>query len=145
MSAAQHHHYWMAEALRQARKGFYSTPPNPRVGCVIVADGRMLATGWHEYTGGSHAEVNAIAAAEIPAGADFFVTLEPCSHHGKTPPCVDALIAAKPARVMVAMQDPNPQIGGLGLAKLRAHGIEVITDVLSAQAGELNRGFIKRM
>jgi len=145
MSATQPHHYWMAEALRQARKGFYSTSPNPRVGCVIVADGRMLATGWHEYTGGPHAEVNAIAAAEIPAGADFYVTLEPCSHHGKTPPCVDALIAAKPARVIVAMQDPNPRIGGQGLAKLRAHGIEVITDVLSAQAHELNRGFIKRM
>jgi diaminohydroxyphosphoribosylaminopyrimidine deaminase/5-amino-6-(5-phosphoribosylamino)uracil reductase len=135
----------MAEALRQARKGFYSTPPNPRVGCVIVADDRMLAAGWHEYTGGPHAEVNAIAAAEIPHGADFYITLEPCSHHGKTPPCVDALIAAKPARVIVAMQDPNPQVGGQGLEKLRAHGIEVTTDVLAAQARELNRGFIKRM
>jgi len=145
MSSTRHHHYWMAEALRQARKGFYSTPPNPRVGCVIVADGKMLATGWHEYTGGPHAEANAIAAAEIPPGADFYITLEPCSHQGKTPPCVDAVIAAKPARVIVAMQDPNPQVGGKGLEKLRAHGIEVITDVLAAQARELNRGFIKRM
>ena len=145
MSSVQHHHYWMAEALRQARKGLYSTPPNPRVGCVIVADGKMLATGWHEYTGGPHAEVNAIGAADIPPGADFYITLEPCSHHGKTPPCVDALIAAKPARVIVAMQDPNPQVGGQGLEKLRAHGIEITTDVLAAQARELNRGFIKRM
>lgn len=145
MSSTRHHHYWMAEALRQARKGFYSTPPNPRVGCVIVADGRMLAAGWHEYTGGPHAEVNAMAAAQIPPGADFYVTLEPCSHQGKTPPCVDALIAAKPARVIVAMQDPNPQVGGQGLAKLRDRGIEVITDVLAVQARELNRGFIKRM
>jgi len=145
MSSTPHHHYWMAEALRQARKGYYSTPPNPRVGCVIVADGKMLATGWHEYTGGPHAEVNAMAAAEIPLGADFYITLEPCSHQGKTPPCVDALIAVKPSRVIVAMQDPNPQVGGQGLQKLRAHGIEVITDVLAAQARELNRGFIKRM
>ena len=145
MSSARHHHYWMAEALRQAYKGFYSTPPNPRVGCVIVADGKMIAAGWHEYTGGPHAEVNAIESADIPPGADFYVTLEPCSHHGKTPPCVDALIAAKPARVIVAMQDPNPQIGGQGLEKLRAHGIEVTTGVLAAQARELNPGFIKRM
>jgi len=145
MSSTRHHHYWMAEALRQARKGFYSTPPNPRVGCVIVADGEMLAAGWHEYSGGPHAEVNAIAAAEIPPGTDFYITLEPCSHQGKTPPCVDALIAVKPARVIVAMQDPNPQVGGQGLDKLRAHGIEVITGVLATQARELNRGFIKRM
>jgi len=145
MPSTQTHHHWMAEALRQARKGLYSTPPNPRVGCVIVVDGKMLAAGWHEYTGGPHAEVNAIGSADIPPGADFYVTLEPCSHHGKTPPCVDALIAVKPARVIVAMQDPNPQVGGLGLEKLRAHGIEVTTDVLAAQARELNRGFIKRM
>ena len=145
MTSMQHHHYWMAEALRQARKGLYSTPPNPRVGCVIVVDGEMLAAGWHGYTGGPHAEVNAINSAEIPPGADFYVTLEPCSHHGKTPPCVDALIEAEPARVIVAMQDPNPQISGQGLEKLRAHGIEVITDVLGAEARALNRGFIKRM
>ncbi len=145
MSSNQPNHYWMAEALRQARKGFYSTPPNPRVGCVIVADGEMLAAGWHEYTGGPHAEVNAIGSADIPPGADFYVTLEPCSHHGRTPPCVDALIAARPARVIVAIQDPNPLVGGQGLEKLRAHGIEVITDVLATQARELNRGFIKRM
>ena len=100
---AANHHRWMAEALRQAHNGLYSTHPNPRVGCVIVADDVMLAAGWHEYHGGPHAEVNALAAAEIPTGADVYVTLEPCSHHGRTPPCVDALIAARPARVIVAM------------------------------------------
>jgi diaminohydroxyphosphoribosylaminopyrimidine deaminase/5-amino-6-(5-phosphoribosylamino)uracil reductase len=145
MALSQSHHYWMAEALRQARKGLYSTPPNPRVGCVIVAEGKMVAAGWHGYTGGPHAEVNAINAAEIPIGADFYVTLEPCSHHGKTPPCVDALIEAKPARVIVAMQDPNPQNNGRGLELLRNHGIEVITDILGPEARELNRGFVKRM
>ena len=145
MAVAQSHHYWMAEALRQARKGLYSTPPNPRVGCVIVAEDKMVAAGWHGYSGGPHAEVNAINAAEIPIGADFYVTLEPCSHHGKTPPCVDALIEAKPARVIVAMQDPNPQNNGRGLEILRNHGIEVITDVLGPEARELNRGFVKRM
>ena len=98
----QSHHYWMAEALRQARRGFYSTPPNPRVGCVIVKGDRLVSSGWHGYSGGPHAEVNALLAAEIPAGADIYITLEPCSHHGQTPPCVDALIEAKPARVIVA-------------------------------------------
>ena len=145
MAITQSHHYWMAEALRQARKGLYSTPPNPRVGCVIVAEDKMVASGWHGYTGGPHAEVNAINAAEIPIGADFYVTLEPCTHHGKTPPCVDALIEARPARVIVAMQDPNPQNNGRGLEMLRDQGIEVITDVLGPEAHELNRGFVKRM
>jgi diaminohydroxyphosphoribosylaminopyrimidine deaminase/5-amino-6-(5-phosphoribosylamino)uracil reductase len=142
---SQPHQYWMAEALRQARKGLYSTPPNPCVGCVIVANDAMLASGWHGYSGGPHAEINALQAAEIPPGADIYVTLEPCSHHGKTPPCVDALIEAKPARVIVAMQDPNPRVGGQGLEKLRAHGIEVVVGVLEAQARDLNRGFVKRM
>ena len=141
----QQHHHWMAQALRLARKGLYSAHPNPRVGCVIVKDGTMLGAGWHEFTGGAHAEVNAITSAEIPAGADFYVTLEPCSHHGRTPPCADALIAAGAARVIVAMQDPNPEVGGRGLEQLRASGIEVITGVLESEARELNRGFIKRM
>ena len=141
----QQHHRWMAHALRQARRGTYSAHPNPRVGCVIVKHGVMLGAGWHEYTGGPHAEVNAIASAEIPAGADFYVTLEPCSHHGRTPPCVDALIAARAARVIVAMQDPNPEVSGRGLEQLRASGIEVITGVLESEARQLNRGFIKRM
>lgn len=138
-------HYWMAQALRLARKGIYTTTPNPCVGCVIVADDRLLASGWHGYSGGPHAEVNALQAAEIPPGADIFVTLEPCSHFGKTPPCVDALIEARPKRVVVAMQDPNPAVSGQGLDRLRAEGIEVVVGVLETQARELNRGFIKRM
>ncbi|MCP4389347.1 MAG: bifunctional diaminohydroxyphosphoribosylaminopyrimidine deaminase/5-amino-6-(5-phosphoribosylamino)uracil reductase RibD, partial [Gammaproteobacteria bacterium] len=120
----------MALALRLARKGSYSTHPNPCVGCVIVKDDVMLGQGWHEFTGGPHAEVRAIQSAEIPAGADFYVTLEPCSHHGRTPPCVDALIAARASRVIVAMQDPNPEVSGRGLEQLRASGIEVISGVL---------------
>ncbi len=86
----QSHHYWMAEAMRQARRGYYSTPPNPRVGCVIVKDDKLIGSGWHGYSGGPHAEVNALLSAEIPIGADIYVTLEPCSHYGKTPPCVEA-------------------------------------------------------
>lgn len=144
MSSASHHR-WMAEALRQARKGFYSAHPNPRVGCVIVRDDSMLGAGWHEFTGGPHAEVNAIAAAGDSAGADFYVTLEPCSHHGRTPPCVDAVIAAEPARVIVAMQDPNPEISGRGLERLRDSGIEVVVGVLESEARDLNPGFVKRM
>ena len=136
---------WMAEALRAARRGLYSTPPNPCVGCVIVHDDRLLATGWHEYAGGPHAEVNAIDAGEVPPGAEFYVSLEPCSHHGRTPPCVDALIACRPARVVAAMVDPNPEIGGRGLELLRAQGIEVVCGVLEAEARALNRGFVKRM
>ncbi len=145
MSSTEQHHRWMAQALRLARKGYYTTHPNPRVGCVIVKDGVVVGEGWHEFTGGAHAEVNAIQSAEIPAGADFYVTLEPCSHHGRTPPCVDALIAARAARVIVAMQDPNPEVSGRGLEQLRASGIEVISGVLESEARQLNRGFIKRM
>ena len=139
------HEYWMAEALRLARRGLYSTPPNPRVGCVIVAGERVVGSGWHGYTGGPHAEVNALQSADIPAGSDIYVTLEPCAHHGRTPPCVEALIEAKPARVIVAMEDPNPEVSGRGLALLEAAGIEVISGVLEAEARELNRGFVKRM
>ena len=106
MRIAESHHYWMAEALRQARRGFYSTPPNPRVGCVIVDGNQMIGSGWHGYTGGPHAEVNALQSAEITPGVDIYVTLEPCSHHGQTPPCVDAVIDAKPARVIVASTQP---------------------------------------
>ena len=145
MSGAAEHRSWMADALREARRGLYSTHPNPRVGCVVVHDGERIASGWHEYAGGPHAEVNAIDAAPIPAGADFYVTLEPCSHHGKTPPCVDALIAARPRRVIAAIEDPNPEVGGRGLRILRDHGIEVVSGVLAEQAQDLNRGFFKRM
>ena len=115
------------------------------MGCVIVRDGAAIGRGWHEYSGGPHAEVNAIRDAGDAADADFYVTLEPCSHHGRTPPCVDAVIAAGPRRVIVAMADPNPEVGGRGLERLRESGIEVVTGVLEAEALALNRGFVKRM
>jgi diaminohydroxyphosphoribosylaminopyrimidine deaminase/5-amino-6-(5-phosphoribosylamino)uracil reductase len=138
------HQYWMAKALQLARKGLYSTHPNPRVGCVIVKDAKLLGQGWHEFTGGPHAEVNAIGNNRIPRGCDIYVTLEPCSHHGRTPPCVDALIKFKPARVIIAMQDPNPQVAGAGVAKLEANGIQVIEGILESEARSLNPGFISR-
>ena len=139
------HHRWMAEALRQARRGLYTTHPNPRVGCVIAQQDKLVASGYHEFTGGPHAEVNALNSAPISEATDFYVTLEPCSHHGRTPPCVDAVIAARPTRVIVAMQDPNPEVAGRGLDKLRQAGIEVITGIMEDEARQLNRGFIKRM
>ncbi len=140
------HEYWMAQAIQQARKGLYSTHPNPRVGCVIVRNSKVIATGYHAYSGGPHAEVNALAdLAGLALEATVYVTLEPCSHTGKTPPCVEALIRAKPKTVVIAMQDPNPQVSGKGIAMLRDSGIEVICDVLKLQAEQLNPGFIKRM
>jgi len=139
------HEYWMAQALRLARKGMYSTHPNPRVGCVIVKDAKLVSQGWHEFTGGPHAEVNAIGNNEIPPGSDFYVTLEPCSHQGKTPPCVDALIKLKPGRVVVAMKDPNPLVAGAGIAKLEANGIEVVLGIMESEARLLNPGFISRL
>jgi len=140
------HEYWMAQAMRQARKGYYSTHPNPRVGCVIVRDGKQLAAGFHEFPGGPHAEINALKnLAGDAGGATVYVTLEPCSHTGKTPPCADALINANPARVVIAMRDPNPLVAGRGIAKLEAQGIDVIVGVMQAQAQALNAGFVKRM
>ena len=140
------HQHWMAKALQQARKGLFSTHPNPRVGCVIVRDGELLSSGFHEYPGGPHAEINALNnLAGDASGATVYVTLEPCSHTGKTPPCADALIRAQPATVVIAMQDPNPLVAGRGIEKLKNHGIEVIVDVMKSQALALNAGFIKRM
>jgi diaminohydroxyphosphoribosylaminopyrimidine deaminase/5-amino-6-(5-phosphoribosylamino)uracil reductase len=142
---SQNNQYWMALALKLARKGFYSTDPNPRVGCVVVCNGDLIAQGWHEYAGGPHAEAMAIEDAAIPAGSDFYVTLEPCSHHGRTPPCVDELIKLKPRQVIIAMQDPNPAVAGQGIKKLEASGIRVIKGVLETEARMLNPGFISRM
>jgi len=139
------HQYWMAHALGLARNGLYSTHPNPRVGCVVVKNEELVAQGWHEFTGGPHAEINAIDSARVPVGSDFYVTLEPCSHQGRTPPCVDALIRLKPKRVIMAMQDPNPGVAGQGVARLEAAGIEVIKGVLESEARALNPGFISRM
>ena len=137
---------FMARAVRLAERGLYTTDPNPRVGCVIVKDNEVIGEGWHERAGGPHAEVNALRQAGKHAqGATAYVTLEPCCHHGRTPPCSDALINAKVARVVAAMQDPNPHVSGSGLAQLSAAGIEVEHGVLEQQAQALNPGFIQRM
>lgn len=137
---------WMAQALRLAERGLYSTSPNPRVGCVLVKNEAVVGEGWHERAGEPHAEVHALRVANDAArGATAYVTLEPCSHHGRTPPCADALIAAGVVRVVVAMQDPNPQVAGQGIAKLRAAGISVECGLMEAAAGELNAGFCARM
>jgi diaminohydroxyphosphoribosylaminopyrimidine deaminase/5-amino-6-(5-phosphoribosylamino)uracil reductase len=137
---------WMAQALRLAEQGLYSTSPNPRVGCVLVSDGRIVGSGWHQRAGEAHAEVHALSeAGEAARGATAYVTLEPCSHHGRTPPCADALISAGVARVVVAVADPNPQVAGAGSAKLRAAGIAVESGLMEAEARELNAGFFARM
>lgn len=136
----------MARALRLAEAGRYSTHPNPRVGCVIVRDGVVVGEGAHLKAGEPHAEVYALrAAGEQARGAEVFVTLEPCNHHGRTPPCVDALIAAGVGKVFAAMPDPNPLVAGQGLARLEAAGIATETGLLQAEAGALNRGFLLRM
>jgi diaminohydroxyphosphoribosylaminopyrimidine deaminase/5-amino-6-(5-phosphoribosylamino)uracil reductase len=136
----------MARALELARQGLYTTHPNPRVGCVVVRDGQVVGEGWHRRAGEPHAEIHALAAAGDRArGATAYITLEPCCHHGRTPPCSEALIAAGVKRVVVAMQDPNPQVAGGGLAALRASGIETAYGLLEAEARALNRGFISRM
>jgi diaminohydroxyphosphoribosylaminopyrimidine deaminase/5-amino-6-(5-phosphoribosylamino)uracil reductase len=137
---------WMAQALHLAERGLYTTTPNPRVGCVLVKHGELLAEGWHERAGEAHAEVHALRNAGAEAkGATAYVTLEPCSHHGRTPPCADALIAAGVSRVVVAMQDPNPQVAGQGIARLQSAGIEVDFGLMESAARALNPGFIKRM
>lgn len=139
-------HAYMARALELARKGLYSTHPNPRVGCVIVRDGAIVGEGWHVRAGEPHAEVHALRqAGELARGATAYVTLEPCSHHGRTPPCAEALVKAGVGRVVAAMQDPNPLVAGRGLALLRDAGIEVRSGVLESEARALNAGFVKRM
>lgn len=136
----------MARALRLAARGLYTTTPNPRVGCVLVRDGRIVGEGWHEKAGQPHAEVHALAAAgELARGATAYVTLEPCSHFGRTPPCADALVKAGVNRVVAAMQDPNPEVAGKGLEKLRRAGIETSSGLLETEARELNVGFVSRM
>ncbi len=120
--------------------------PNPRVGCVLVRAGEVVGEGWHERAGEAHAEINALqAAGDRAAGATAYVTLEPCCHHGRTPPCTDALIGAGVARVVVAMEDPNPRVAGMGLQALQQAGIETATGVLAAEAARLNPGFVMRM
>ncbi len=136
----------MAQAIRLARQGVYSTHPNPNVGCVIVAHGAVVGNGWHQQAGGPHAEIYALREAGGKArDADVYLTLEPCSHHGRTPPCADALADAGVRRVVVAMQDPNPLVAGQGLQRLRAAGIDVETGLMEDQARAMNPGFVSRM
>ena len=136
----------MARALELAARGLTTTQPNPRVGCVIARDGRIVGEGWHERAGEAHAEVRALAAAgTAAAGASAYVTLEPCSHFGRTPPCADALVNARIARVIFAIEDPDPRVGGSGALRLRQAGIEVESGLLAAEAQELNVGFLSRL
>ncbi len=139
----------MSLAIEVARRGLYSTSPNPRVGCILVGDTEIIGTGFHVRAGDGHAEVNAIQDSRRnsrqTAGATAYVTLEPCSHTGKTPPCCEALVAAGVSRVVVAMVDPNPLVAGNGIRKLREAGISVEVGVLEEEALSLNPGFIKRM
>lgn len=140
---------WMARALQLAANGLYTTGINPRVGCVLVKDNQVIGEGWHERAGEGHAEVMALQDAECRGhnakGATAYVTLEPCAHHGKTPPCAEALIQAGVSRVVAAMEDPNPLVAGKGFALLQAAGIVVAAPLMAAEAEALNVGFVKRM
>lgn len=137
---------WMAQALALAQQGRYSSHPNPRVGAVLVQQGQVVGQGYHLQAGQPHAEIHALQQAGTKAaGATLYVTLEPCSHFGRTPPCADAVIAAGVARVVVAMIDPNPLVAGQGIARLHAAGIEVSCGLLATEAERLNQGFISRM
>ena len=143
-------HLFMAQALRLAEQGLYSTTPNPRVGCVIVRNGTVIGEGVHLKAGEPHAEVVAMSQAMANGyhdlkGVDVYVTLEPCNHHGRTPPCAEALVKSNVARVIVAMQDPNPQVAGRGLALLKQHRIALTIGVMETEARQLNAGFVSRM
>lgn len=143
-SVADHAH--MARALQLAANGLYTTSPNPRVGCVIVKDDRVVGEGWHQRAGTPHAEIHALKAAGNAArGATVYVTLEPCSHHGRTPPCAESLIQAGVARVVAAMRDPNPLVAGGGIDMLTLAGIAAETGLMEAEAQALNPGFVSRM
>ena len=150
-SQAEQDSYWMDQAIQLAETSLYLSSPNPRVGCLIVRDGQLLGEGNTQKTGSDHAEVQAIKDAiakgneKALQGATFYVSLEPCSHYGRTPPCVDALIHHQAARVVIAMLDPNPLVSGRGVKKLQEAGIVVCTGVLTEEALELNTGFIARM
>src|SRR5512139_1454992 len=143
-SAVDHAH--MARALQLAARGLYTTTPNPRVGCVIVKDGGVVGEGWHERAGTPHAEIHALkTAGEAARGATVYVTLEPCSHHGRTPPCAEALVSAGVARVVAAMSDPNPLVAGGGIAMLILAGIQAEVGLMETEARALNPGFVSRM
>src|SRR5487761_1041582 len=136
----------MARALELAERGLETTHPNPRVGCIIAQGAEVVGEGWHERAGEPHAEVTALrAAGPKAAGATAYVTLEPCSHQGRTPPCVEALIAARGAHGIFALEDPNPRVSGRGAEALRGAGVAVESGLMEAEAAELNPGFLKRM
>lgn len=146
MSFSAVDHGMMARALQLAERGLWTTSPNPRVGCVLLRDGEIVGEGWHEKAGEPHAELHALrAAGDLARGATAYVTLEPCSHHGRTPPCAEALIAAGVSRVVAAMTDPNPLVAGQGMAMLGAAGIETASGLMENEARELNIGFVSRM
>ena len=135
---------YMKRALTLAKKGLGKTSPNPAVGCVIVKNGTIVGEGWHKRAGGHHAEVHALEMAGVLSqGADAYVTLEPCSHTGKTPPCCDALIRAGVKRVVAGMSDPNPQVNGGGLRALQQAGIETLCGILEDECRSINRPFLK--
>src|SRR5690625_3007752 len=137
---------YMARALKLARRGLLTTDPNPRVGCVLVRAGEIVGEGWHQRAGEAHAEVNALRQAGTRAqGATCFVTLEPCCHQGRTPPCTKALIKAGVVRIVAAMKDPNPKVAGQGLAQLREVGLQVAHGLLQKEAQALNPGFVQRL
>ena len=142
---------FMRRALELAERGLYTSTPNPRVGAVLVKDGKTIGEGFHLIAGEGHAEVNAVRDASARAGAaavrgsTIYVTLEPCNHHGRTPPCVDLLQEAGVARVVAAMEDPNPKVAGQGLARLRESGVDVRVGLLAAEARDLNIGYVSRM
>jgi len=146
MQAIKSDNLFMSKAIQLAAKGLFTTQPNPRVGCVIVLNNKIVGEGYHHKTGGPHAEIYALKqAGENAKGATAYVSLEPCSHQGKTPPCADALINAGVSRVVCAMQDPNPLVAGKGLHKLEQAGIKTSSGLMQAEAEKLNPGFIKRM
>jgi diaminohydroxyphosphoribosylaminopyrimidine deaminase/5-amino-6-(5-phosphoribosylamino)uracil reductase len=137
---------FMSQALSLAIKGAGKAKPNPCVGCVIVRDNNIIGQGYHSKAGGMHAEIIALEeAGELSHNADLYVTLEPCAHYGRTPPCIESIISSGIKRVFIAMEDPNPLVNGKGISMLRENNIEVITDILIEQAKEINLGFISRM
>ena len=146
MNQASADQTFIARAIQLAKKGQYTTHPNPRVGCVIVKDNKIIGEGFHQRAGYAHAEINAMkAATESLEGATAYVTLEPCSHTGKTPPCANALVKSGIKRVVIAMQDPNPQVAGQGIKKLREAGVEVEIGTLEQESRGINPGYIKRL
>jgi diaminohydroxyphosphoribosylaminopyrimidine deaminase/5-amino-6-(5-phosphoribosylamino)uracil reductase len=137
---------YMARALKLARRGLYTTDPNPRVGCVLVHAGQVVGEGWHQRAGDAHAEINALRqAGDRAQGSTCYVTLEPCCHQGRTPPCTEALIKSGVVRVVAAMEDPNPKVASQGLAQLRKAGLQVEYGLLQEEAQVLNRGFVQRL